>query len=688
MTRRAQSLPSMQEVLDYLQNHEVLSKRQLCRQLHIKGDGHIYLKQLLKEIERKGLLVKQGRRYASKDRVPSRMDVIVTGIDQDGRLLARPVQHASPEPTIFVTQYKRLHPTPGIGDMLVVQVKPISKTTYEGTALRTISAEGNQMVGVWFKGRILSVDRRFQQAFIPDGAFPPDMQDNDIVEIVATQVKTNQPVAHFVRKLGTGKDPFSASIISIYTHHLPTSFSPAALKEAKKLKTPALASRKDLRELPFVTVDDATARDFDDAVYVEKQGKGFRVYVAIADVAYFVREGSALDRDAFERGNSTYFPDRVLPMLPPVLSDGVCSLVPNEDRACLVAIMDVDSSGLLCKSRFVRALIRSHARLTYEQVQAAFDGKLSIDGLDEPVACLHNVYKVLARQREMRGVLELDVPEYQVALTDKGRVKSVTQRQRYDSHKMIEELMILANVSAARILESKQAPVMYRVHDEPSPEKTEQLKGYLYGMGLKAHLSARPKAEEFTQLLEKYKGVCGLAEMLLRTQSQARYSPENIGHFGLALSQYAHFTSPIRRYADILVHRSLIRSLKLGEGGLTDDKDFEACGEHISSTERNSAQAEQDAIDRYIAFFLTQKTGQIFDGVISSVTPFGLFVSLPRYGADGLVPLSHLPGRFDYNERTQTLRQHNRRLYHIGQKVEVLLKECNPITGGMLFDLI
>ncbi|MBP5160890.1 MAG: ribonuclease R [Alphaproteobacteria bacterium] len=690
MTRRAQPLPTMQEVLDYLQNHENLSKRQISRDFHIKGDGHIYLKQLLKEIERKGLLVRQGRRYALKDRLPSHTDVVVVGIDQDGCLLARPVQWTadSPEPTIFITRYQRLHPTPTIGDMLAVKIQPTSKTTYEGEAVRAISAQGSQMVGVWFKGRVLSVDRRFQQAFIPDGAFPPDMKDNDLVEVSVSQSKSARPVAHFVRKLGTGKDAFASSIISIYAHHLPTDFSQAALKEAKKLKTPNIKGREDLRELPFVTVDDATARDFDDAVYVQKQGKGFRVYVAIADVAYFVREGSALDKEALARGNSTYFPDRVLPMLPPMLSNGVCSLNPGEDKACLVAQMDVDASGLLCKSRFVRALIRSHARLTYEEVQAAFDGKRKIAGLEEEIACLHSVYHLLAQQRAQRGVLELDVPEYQVDLTDKGQVRSITQRRRYDSHKMIEELMILANVSAARILESKQAPVMYRVHDEPSLEKVEQLKNYLRDMGIKTRLSARPKAEEFTQLLEQHKGVCGLANMLLRSQSQAKYSPENIGHFGLALSQYAHFTSPIRRYADILVHRALIRALKLGEGGLSETTDFEQIGEHISSTERNSAQAEQDAIDRYVAYFLAQKTGQIFDGVISSVTPFGLFVSLPKYGADGLIPLSHLAGRFEYNEKTQTLRQRNRRVYHIGQKVQVLLKESNPINGGLLFDLI
>ena len=690
MTRRAQPLPSMQEVLDYLQNHEELSKRQLCRDFHIKGDGHKYLRQLLKEIEHKGLLVKQGRRYALKGRVPSHTEAVVVGVDQDGRLLARPVRwlHDSPEPTIFIAHYQRLHPAPTIGDILAVNIKPLTKTTYEGVAVRAISAQGSQMVGVWFNGRVLSVDRRFQQAFVPDGAFPNDMKDNDLVEIAVSQTKSAHPVAHFIRHLGTGKDSFASTLISLYAHHLPTSFSQAALKEAKKLKTPTIKGRKDLRELPFVTVDDASARDFDDAVYVQKQGKGFRVYVAIADVAYFVREGSALDKEAFERGNSTYFPDRVLPMLPPALSDGVCSLLPGEDKACLVAIMDVDASGLLCKSHFVRALIRSHARLTYEEVQAAFDGKRAIVGLEDAIDCLHAVYKLLAKQRADRGVLELDVPEYQVALTEKGQVRSVKQRQRYDSHKMIEELMILANVSAARTLEAKQAPVMYRVHEEPSPEKLEQLKNYLQGVGIKARLSARPKPEDFTRLLEQHKGVCGLANMLLRTQAQARYSPDNVGHFGLALSQYAHFTSPIRRYADILVHRSLIRALKLGEGGLSEGVAFDQAGEHISSTERNSAQAEQDAVDRYIAFFLAQKTGHIFDGVISSVTPFGLFVSLPAYGADGLIPLSHLAGRFDYSEKTQTLRQRNRRAYYIGQKVQVLLKESNPITGSLLFDLV
>jgi ribonuclease R len=414
--------------------------------------------------------------------------------------------------------------------------------------------------------------------------------------------------------------------------------------------------------------------------------------VAIADVAHYVPSGSALDRAAETRGNSVYFPDRVVPMLPEALSTGWCSLRPNEDRGCLFVEMRIDRTGRKTSHRFGRGLMRSAARLTYEEVQAAEDAH---DDLGLPLVHLYAAYRALLAARLERGTLDLDLPERKVVLDDRGHVVSVAPRPRLDSHRLIEEFMVLANVAAAEELQRLHTPCMYRVHAPPSDEKLDALRGFLSDLGVSLPPGNQLHPRDFDRVLRRFADTSEsqlVSEVMLRSQSQAAYSPDNIGHFGLALPRYAHFTSPIRRYADLLVHRGLIKALKLGSDGLSDDQAsaFAEIGDHITATERRAQQAERDAIDRYLTAFMAERIGMRFAARISGVTRFGLFVTVTDSGASGIVPFATLPDDYwQYDEREQTLTgRRTQKVYRLAQEVDVLLSEANPVTGGMVFHVL
>ncbi|MBP5534154.1 MAG: ribonuclease R [Alphaproteobacteria bacterium] len=699
MAKKATHLPTQDELIAFLNDQgKEMSKREIARSFGAKGEAREYLKHLLKEIENQGLVERRGRHFKMQGLLPDRIAVEITGQVSDGSLVGRPLHWKQEEepPQILLTAEK-MKPQPKVGDVVQAKIHRLNQHLYEGEALKQLSSADNKMVGVLFDGRIVSVDRRFKEAFLMDNTFPKDLKAGDLVLVEIPERRTAHPVARFIEKIGKSTDAHAASLISIFAHHLPIAFTKAGLEEAKKAKLPPLGKRTDLRAIPFVTIDGKDARDFDDAVFAEpdmddKNKGGWHIYVAIADVAWFVRSGDALDKDAFLRGNSTYFPDRVLPMLPEELSNGLCSLNPNQDRPAMVCEVWIDKLGRKLKSRFLRAMIKSKARLNYDEVEADFKGKTKIAGLGDLIDNLKGTYQSLLKARQTRGVLELDVPERQVILNDKGQVLEIKLRERFDSHKMIEELMILSNVAAAETLEKLKLPTMYRVHDRPSEEKMGILQRFLKGFGLSLKGKTATKPQDFNDILYSKKALASsvvINEMVLRTQAQAEYSPENIGHFGLALDKYAHFTSPIRRYADILVHRALIAGLKLGEGGLSDDeaKAFDKMAEHISATERQSAAAEQDAVDRYVAAFLANRTGELFEVRISSVTRFGLFVSIDEYGADGLIPISALAGDYYiYDENNETLRgTGSGRIFERGQVLDAILKEAVPLTGGLLF---
>ncbi len=531
----------------------------------------------------------------------------------------------------------------------------------------------------------------------------PDKAKTLVGQLVAAKLikstKNGKEELEITEVLGSPDDPKVVSLIAIEANGIPVTFPQEALDEANAAKPVMLGGRTDLRALPLVTIDGEDSRDFDDAVFAEAHGAGgWHLIVAIADVAHYVKPDSALDKEAYRRGNSTYFPDRVVPMLPEALSNDLCSLVPHESRACLAAHLWLDKKGELVKWRFERALMKSHARLTYEQTQKAMDGHpdaMTRPLLDTVIKPLYGAYACLIAARLVRGTLELDLPERKVVIGEDGRVKAIALRERLDSHKLIEEFMICANVAAAAQLEGKGGLCLYRVHDKPTEIKLDALRDFLDTLGIKLVPFKQLHPRMLTHILENAAGgdhAQVINEVMLRSQSQAVYSHANIGHFGLALAKYAHFTSPIRRYADLIVHRGLIRTLNLGDDGLTDAaiKKLEDTAAHISGTERRSAMAERDVVDRFTTLFMADKVGATFPARISGVARFGLFARLDETGADGIIPFNALPRDFyEYDEKSQSMiGQRHGRTYRLGQTVAVKLDKADPLTGSMSFSII
>ncbi|GAC1342249.1 MAG: ribonuclease R [Acetobacteraceae bacterium] len=680
-----------------------VGKREIAREFGLGPEHKAELRAMLDELSGEGVIAPAGhRRFAAPGRLPDATVVRVTGTDPDGDAVARPVdwQGDGPPPIVLMHPERRDSPALAPGERVLARLIPIGGGKYEGRTIKRLSDEPGRILGVFEPaksgggGRVQPTDRRAKA----DWRVPPGEEDGaEAGEIVLATPLPHAGLglkpARVVERLGRVGDARSVSLICIHTLEIPTEFSEEALAAAARARGVPLGKREDLRGVPLVTIDGEDARDFDDAVFAEPDGNGHRLIVAIADVAHYVRPGLPLDRSAWTRGNSVYFPDRVVPMLPEALSNGWCSLRPAEDRGCLFVEMRVDASGRKTGHRFGRGLMRSAARLTYTQVQAAHDAGDTL-GLEGAVGHLYAAFRALLGARQARGTLDLDLPERQVILRD-GKVEEVRPRPRLDAHRLIEEFMVLANVAAAEELERLHRPCMYRIHAPPSEEKLEALRTFLHGLGLSLPPGDQLHPRDLDQLLQKVAGTdeAGLVnEVVLRSQSQAAYSPDNIGHFGLALPRYAHFTSPIRRYADLLVHRALVSGLNLGLGGLGSDEaaKFAETAEHISATERRAAQAERDAIDRYLAAFMADKVGSTFRARISGVQRFGVFVTLMENGASGLVPMSGLPDDYwIYEEATQSLSGRRTRMsYHLAQEVEVRLTEASPLTGGMIFRVL
>jgi ribonuclease R len=541
-------------------------------------------------------------------------------------------------------------------------------------------------------GRIVPADRRDRAEYIVEPGNTAGAADGELVtaELLPAR-RYGPPRVKIVERLGSPEAPGAISLISIAQFEIPHVFPAAALAEAAAAKPVHAAGRADLRALDLVTIDGSDARDFDDAVWAEPDSDprnpgGWHLVVAIADVAHYVAPGSALDREARERGNSVYFPDRVVPMLPEALSNGLCSLKPQEDRACLTAHLWIDPDGKKLRHRFERAIMHSAARLTYDQVQAARDGAGKLPIAAARLNALYGAFTALDRARIARGALALDLVEYRVVLNAKNDPVAVEPHRRLDSHKLIEEFMILANVAAAEELEARHRPSLYRIHDTPDPDRLDTLRQALLdidipGLGLAKGQVIRP--ELFNRLLAKVEGrpeAAVVNDLVLRSQAQAVYSPANIGHFGLALQRYAHFTSPIRRYADLLVHRAL-----LGES--TPHEELDAIGKHVSATERRATAAERAALERYRAQLLSGRIGDAFEARVNGVQRFGLFLTLPDSGADGLLPIGNLPPdfyRFD-PRRLRLSGKHSRRSFGLGDALSVRLAEADPLGGRLVF---
>jgi ribonuclease R len=629
-------------------------------------------------------------------RLPETAIVVVTGTDPDGDAIARPASWDDgdgPPPVIFMAAEPRGQPALAPGERVLARLSPAGPGRYEGRTMRRLTDAPGRVLGVYQRGRIVPTDRRAKAEWlVPAGEDAGASEGEFVLGEPLPHHRLGLKPARIIERLGAMGDARSVSLIAIHTHDIPEAFPRAALEAAERARAVTPGIRTDLRCVPLVTIDGDDARDFDDAVYAEPDGSGFRLIVAIADVAHYVRPGSALDHAARTRGNSVYFPDRVVPMLPEALSNGWCSLRPKEDRGCLFVELRIDAGGRSRSHRFGRGLMRSAARLTYEQVQLAQDAG---DDLGLPLPHLYAAFRALLDARIARGTIDLDLPERKVVLDTTGRVLSVTPRPRLDSHRLIEEFMVLANVAAAEELERLRQPVMYRVHAPPAAEKLVFLRGFLHGLGFSLPPGDQVHPRDLDRVLRRVAGTPEaplVNDVMLRSQSQAEYSPDNIGHFGLALPRYAHFTSPIRRYADLLVHRALIRGLRLGPGELAPDEAqrFPETAAHITGTERRAQLAERDAIDRYMAAYMADKVGANFAARISGVTRFGLFVTVAESGASGIVPVRSLPDDYwNHDEREQTLTGRRTRItFRLAQEVEVRLAEASPITGGLVFHIL
>ncbi len=698
----AGGLPSREEIRRFIREQQGrVGKREIARAFNLGPEHRAALRDLLKALASEGNLAPAGhRRFTAPGRLPDAMVVQVTGTDKDGDAIARPTEWGGegPPPQILMAPEPRGRPALAPGERVLAKLRPIGPGRYEGRTLKRLTDAPGRILGVYRAspgggGRIIPTDRRAKAEWsVPPGEHN-DAEPGEIV-LAAPLPGTGFGLrpARVIERLGSMGDARSVSLVVIHTHDIPTEFPEPALAEAKHARGVTVRGRTDLRAVSLVTIDGEDARDFDDAVFAEPDGDGFRLLVAIADVAHYVRPDSALDRSAWTRGNSCYFPDRVVPMLPEELSNGWCSLRPNEDRGCLFVEMHVDAAGRKLSHSFGRGIMRSAARLTYEQVQEAHDAGTETT---LPIAPLYAAFRALLAARTARGTLDLDLPERRVILDDAGRVAAVVPRPRLDSHRLIEEFMVLANVCAAEELERLHRPCVYRVHAPPSAEKLEALRAFLHGFDITLPPGDQIHPRDLDRVLKRVAGTEHaplVNEVTLRSQSQAAYSPDNIGHFGLALPRYAHFTSPIRRYADLLVHRALIAGLKLGLGGLTEEETARLpdSAEHITATERRAALAERDAIDRYLAAFMADKVGAVFAARISGVTRFGLFVTVAGSGASGLAPVSSLPDDFwMHDEASASLSGRRTRLtFRLAQEVEVRLAEASPITGGLLFHIM
>ena len=703
-------LPSRDDILTYIaENPGRVGKREIARAFKITG-SHLRaeLNHLIRELKDEGLIGRDaGRRLRLPGALGTEAAVEVIGIDDDGEPVAEPIMwhDGGPPPHIRLLPPRGNVPAPGIGDRALISLTREEDGSYTGRLKRLLGREQERLVGVFRKtpagDRIEPTDRRVGRNFTPD--IPPDikLESGDLV-LAETMPQRRYGLGHatVVKRLGAMTDPEAVSLIAIASHAIPTRFPEEALQEAADAAPVNRAGkREDLRDLPLVTIDDVDARDHDDAIWAEPDTNGqgaWHAIVAIADVGHYVRPGSGLDRAAYLRGNSVYLPDLVVPMLPERLSNDLCSLRPNEDRPCLAVHMWIGSDGALHRWRFVRGLMRSAARLNYDQVQRHQEGKPddTTDTLpDDLIAHLYGVYGALKKAREARGALDIERPERKVVIGDDGKVAEIRLRLRHDSHKMIEELMITANVAAARALQERRLPAMYRIHAQPSPEKAESLREYLASQGLSLRKSAQLRPADFNHILSRVHGTEqqeAINEAVLRSQAQAEYAPENIGHFGLSLAAYCHFTSPIRRYADLLVHRALVSVFDLGAGALPGDAGgaFDKVGVHLSAMERRATRAERDAVDRFVVSYMADKVGATMTGRVTGIGRFGIFVRLDDTGADGLLPASRLPGGpFRYLESHQQLVGHGVK-FDLGEPVTVKVAEIDAVTAGLNFYLV
>ena len=701
-------LPSRDQILHFIAgSDQPAGKREIARAFGLKGNEKIRLKALLKDMADEGLIdLGPGRAFHKMGGVPKVTVLRVVDIDGD-QVIAVPehwVAEGHPPPRLRVMERGRRQSALGVGDRILARTEeagrgwvahPLKKLARgEELVLGVVHKEGDRL---WLR----PVDKK-ERHDLPIS----DVGEADVGDLVLAEKAGRPPrvTAKVTERLGDPFAPRSFSLIAIHKYGIPDVFPEAALEEADRSARQALGEgREDLRHLPIVAIDPADARDHDDAIWATPDEDpanegGWKTIVAIADVSFYVRPGTTLDREARRRGNSVYFPDRVVPMLPEILSAEVCSLGEGADRAALACHLTIDKAGAVTAFRFSRAVVRIAAVIAYEDAQAAIDGTASHSLTDDALKPLWGCWKALAKARAKREPLELDLPEQRVMLDEMGRIASVAPRERLDAHRLVEDFMIAANVAAARALEQKQAPVMYRIHETPSREKLVALKEYLATFDLALALGQVVRPKTFNKILDAIADRPERPEIMsqvLRTQMQAVYSPNNVGHFGLALGSYAHFTSPIRRYADLLVHRALAGAYGLKPAveetrlAHEDAQRMADIGERISQAERRAMEAERETIDRYVAAYLSTRVGELVETRITGVQRFGFFATVEGLGGDGLVPVSTLGAeRFHHDETTHSLvGEESGDRFTLGQRMTLRLVEANVASGALRFEL-
>ena len=722
---RDSGFPGRDAIVAFIRaNPGKVGTKEIAREFGLKNADRAELKRMLRDLVEQGTIAKRGKKVAENATLPVTVMADITGRDADGELIATPAEWDEaeggepPKIRIHIPRQARPSASAGVGDRVLLRVERTRDdegaddgAAYRGRIIKVIEHGRSRVLGVFRAlpdggGRLVPVDKK--QAGRELNIAKADTlgaSDGDLVAVDLIRTRGFGLASGRVKeKLGSIASEKAISLIAIHTHDIPLAFSQGALREAEAAKPAALKGREDWRDIPLVTIDPPDAKDHDDAVHAQadpdpKNKGGTIIHVAIADVAFYVRPGLALDHDAFLRGNSVYFPDRVVPMLPERISNDLCSLVPGEPRGALAVRLVIAPDGRKRSHSFHRVLMRSAAKLSYAQAQAAIDGRPDdVTGplLDPILKPLYAAYHSIKRARDARDPLDLDIPERKILLKADGTVDRVIVPERLDAHRLIEEFMILANVAAAEMLETKALPLIYRVHDEPTMEKVHALQEFLKTLDVPFAKAGALRPSLFNRVLtlvagQDYEALVN--EVVLRSQAQAEYSAENYGHFGLNLRRYAHFTSPIRRYADLIVHRGLIRALGLGEGALPDSETAEHLSEvaaQISVTERRAMKAERETADRLIAHHLADRVGASFQGRISGVTRAGLFVKLDDTGADGLVPIRSLGTEyFDYDESRHALvGSRSGAMHRLGDVVDVRLVEAQPVAGALRFELL
>lgn len=720
-TRSSTGLPDRRELLDFIQNSEQkVGKREIARAFGIRGSDRIALKEMLRDLADEGLIEGRRKSIVRQGAMPAVTVLEITHMDDEGELVARPQKwDGDGEPPLVLVLADRggrggRDETAGVGQRILARIdeRPEGDEDvypYRARILKVLPKDDRELLGIFRRledgsGIIDPVDRKILREWVVPARDCAKVHNGDLVRFIPGRQSGHGPLtARITAELGNPDRQNAISLIAIHRHGIPDTFPRKTLDELETLPALRFDGRADLRELPLVTIDPFDARDHDDAVYAcaddsDDNAGGHRVVVAIADVAHYVRPGTALDREAQLRGNSVYFPDRVVPMLPELISNNLCSLRENEERPCLAVEMRFDAGGTKIGHKFLRAVMRSRAKLAYQQAQRAIDGQPDeVTGpLLEPVLQpLWRAFRALMQERSRRHPLDLELPERKIVMNDEGRIEAIVIPERLDAHRVIEEFMIQANVSAAQLLDKLKTPQIYRVHAPPSPEKMAALADFLQTLDIRFPRNARISSRQLNDVLHRVAGrdIDQLVnETILRSQSQAEYSIRNEGHFGLNLRQYAHFTSPIRRYADLVVHRALIRALRFGEGELSDAEigRLETVAASISDLERRAMAAERETVDRLIAYHLADRIGATFAGRISGVTRSGLFVRLSETGADGFIPASTIGHEYYvHDEGHQALiGEDSGETFRIGMSVTVRLIEAVPTAGALRFEML